>query len=152
MKRLLLLSIIFLTACATPSPEEKKNEVFQVQLYLSSDRLYEFNSETPFTGIARDTYVTGQLREKAFYKDGKPEGLTEMYFKDGKLWQTHNWKDGEKEGLHVTYRENGILQFKDFYKDGKRDGVQETYGENGELSYKVCYRNGEEVNMSYCEK
>lgn len=128
MKRLLLLSIIFLTACATPSPEEKKNEVFQVQLYLSSDRLYEFNSETPFTGIARDTYLTGQLREKAFYKDGKPEGL------------------------HVTYRENGILQFKDFYKDGKRDGVQETYGENGELSYKVCYRNGEEVNMSYCEK
>lgn len=152
MKRLLLLSIIFLTACATPSPEEKKNEVFEVQLYLSSDRLYEFNSETPFTGIARDTYVTGQLRAKSTYKNGKPEGLTEMYFKDGKLWQTHNWKDGEKEGLHVTYRENGILQFKDFYKDGKRDGVQETYGENGELSYKVCYRNGEEVNMSYCEK
>jgi antitoxin component YwqK of YwqJK toxin-antitoxin module len=152
MKRLLLLSIIFLTACATPSPEEKKNEVFQVQLYLSSDRLYEFNSETPFTGIARDTYLTGQLREKAFYKDGKPEGLTEMYFKDGKLWQTHNWKDGKREGLQLIYHQNGNLRDKGYYVNDKIEGIEETYRENGELSYKVCYRNGEEVNMSYCEK
>ena len=47
-------------------------------------------SQTPFTGLAEDSHPNGQLRWRATFREGQPDG---------------NWDEWEADGLHVGHRE-----------------------------------------------
>ena len=72
----------------------------------------------PFTGDAKTTYESGQLKSK------------------------FNLADGKLHGPHETYYENGQLKYKWNYEDGKMHGLQKDYEEDGSLSFSIKYENG----------
>ena len=120
-KNYILLGLVLLVSCA-PNEVPSKNVVERDGIK------YEVNSQTPFTGISVSTYKDGTIERKQTFKDGKEDGLHELYY------------------------ENGQLEYKGNYKDGERDGLHEAYNENGQFKYKFCYKNDEFTDMSYCEK
>jgi antitoxin component YwqK of YwqJK toxin-antitoxin module len=63
-----------------------------------------------------------------------------------------NYKDGKEDGLFEMYHDNGQLGLKGNHKDGKQNGLWEMYSSDGQLWSTICYDNGEKVDMSYCEK
>ena len=94
----------------------------------------------PFTGeMLTDNNLYGKT--KANYKNGKKDGLSEIYYENGQLKQKENYKDGALDGLSEIYYENGQLEHKANYKKGLLDGLSETYYENGQLSFKQNYKN-----------
>jgi len=42
-------------------------------------------------------YTNGQLEEKVTYKDGKQDGLKEVFNDDGSLYSSATYKDGVKQ-------------------------------------------------------
>ena len=61
------------------------------------------------------------VKEERSYNNGKQEGVTKIYYDNGKVME---------EGL---------------YKDGVRDGVSKWYDQNGNLSIEYEYKNGQLV-------
>lgn len=59
------------------------------------------------------------LTEKGTYKDGKPHGPVETYYKDGQLKAKGTFKEGKKDGLFEEYRQNGTLKWQEVWKDGE---------------------------------
>lgn len=76
------------------------------------------------------------------YKDGKKDGLEEVFYENGQLSRKSNYKDGKKDGLFQLYYENGQLLRQTYYTEGEKDGLFESYHENGRLSAKILYKNG----------
>ena len=53
------------------------------------------------------------------YKNGKKDGLSISYYKNGQLSVKTNYDNGEEDGLSISYHENGQLWKKETYKDDK---------------------------------
>ena len=90
--------------------------------------VYHKSPTEPFTGTV-----------ETFYRKGK-----------GKLHHRENYKDGKREGLWEVFYRKGQLSRRENYKDGKREGLQEVFYRNGQGSRR-CYKDDEKVDMSYCE-
>ena len=63
-----------------------------------------------------------KIREGGMLKNGKLEGIEEMYYQSGVLKQTATYKNGNRDGISKNYLENGALKQETSYKNGKRDG------------------------------
>ena len=57
-------------------------------------------------------------------------------------------KDGKQDGLFEVYRENGHLYSRGTYKNGKLDGIHEWYDKEGILEKRTTYKNGEIVEWN----
>ena len=78
----------------------------------------------PFTGAAKTTYESGQLKTVSNFIDGETQGLGEEYYEGGQLKSKFNLADGKLHGPHETYYENGQLKYKWNYEDGKMHGCR----------------------------
>ena len=65
----------------------------------------------PFTGAAKTTYESGQLKTVFNFIDGETQGLGEEYYEGGQLKSKFNLTDGKLNGPHETYHENGQLKY-----------------------------------------
>lgn len=155
---LILSSIIVIVSCSV-------KEVKTDQLVNRNGLDYEINSTTPFTGISLEYHENGQLKEKVNIKDGKANGPSEVYSKEGVIRSKIDWKEGDivgmmvyfengqlmkktghsnkkPQGIFAEYYPSGQLQEKMNYEDGKLMGVVERYYDDGQLQEKLYYKNG----------
>ena len=88
--------------------------------------------ETIKDGLVETFYENGQLESKSNYKDGKPDGLWEVFYfisnnnpfvLHGLIKTRKNYNNGKQDGLSEWFVENGQLWSRKNYKDGKRDGL-----------------------------
>ena len=136
-KILIILSFVVIASCAPEVPDEDLVEWQGVT--------YEVNSQTPFTGTSVSYHDNGQLEVKVNYKEGEPDGLTEVYYDNGQLMVKANYKEGEPHGLAEVYYDDGQLRAKANYKHGERHGLKEIYYDNGELKEEAKYKDGERL-------
>jgi antitoxin component YwqK of YwqJK toxin-antitoxin module len=74
------------------------------------------------------------------YKDGKKDGLSRMWYKNGQLWYERNYKDGKEDGLRRGWYDSGKLRLKMNFKDGKGVGTyREWWESNGKLKIEYKY-------------
>ena len=144
-KNLLFLSIFILLSSCGQTIDVDDEEKYLIN--LSSLGGITSYKGIPYTGeIVK--YVDDektQLEWKKNYKEGKLDGLSEEYNKNGQLEESVTYKEGEEEEeVKYTYYENGQLKKKETYKDGKKDGQWEEYGDNGQLWSKETYKDGKE--------
>ena len=66
----------------------------------------------PFTGAAKTTYESGQLKTVFNFIDGETQGPGEEYYESGQLKSKFNLADGKLHGPHETYHENGQLKYR----------------------------------------
>ncbi|MDC0177606.1 hypothetical protein OAJ14_05605 [Polaribacter sp.] len=107
-----LVCLILFTSCTKSIDGKKENE------YIEEKKGITYYKGEPFTGEIFRNYKNGQLWIRSNYKDGKEDGLSEMYYENGQLEYKENYKDGKKDGLYEEYDENGQLYIRSNYKDG----------------------------------
>lgn len=87
---------------------------------------------------------SGNLECKLNYKKGVRNGLKENFDSDGAVWLKQYYKDGKLDGISEMYS-NGRITSKTSYKAGKKDGLSTSYSGNqviSEANYKDNKRNG----------
>ena len=68
----------------------------------------------------------------------KLNGVVETH----QLQSRETYKDGKLDGLREVWYANGQLKSRETYKDGKRDGLRERWNDNGELVESATYKDG----------
>ncbi|GEM_PF-1435889 len=157
-----LCILLSLLSCA----DEKKQQVTQLQ--DKKGLMYKANQAEPFTGTFTEYSVYGQEHKRAekSFKDGKRDGVSilwnkngekssQAYYKSGKqhgvetVWYLNgqkgsvgNYKDGKRNGLWTEWYTNGLKWKEGDYIDGKRDGIWTEWGEDGKSSKTKTYKNG----------
>ena len=143
-----------------PKPEEAKEELYiniknDKNLVERGNLHYEINSQVPFTGVGVKEVKQIELQhanilvrnsglrkayKKTDFKDGKKDGIEEIYFKNNVLRAKSNFKEGLLDGFNEAYFSDGSLQFKTGYKEGKIHGFHEQKFRNGKLKTKTKYQ------------
>ncbi|NME35109.1 MULTISPECIES: toxin-antitoxin system YwqK family antitoxin [Fusobacterium] len=89
-------------------------------------------------------YYKNKIKEIGHWKEGKQNGLFQMYTKDGILVDNANFKNGERDGLtEQYYSATGKLRIVANFKNGVLDGKYKAYYPSGALQGEVFYTNGE---------
>jgi antitoxin component YwqK of YwqJK toxin-antitoxin module len=86
--------------------------------------VYKIGEKKPYTGITTgyDEYVIdNKFKIEINYKDGKKNGISRWYNKNGVLEYEDNYKDGKAEGIAIGYYESGAHRCERNYKDDKLD-------------------------------
>ena len=89
MKYILLLLAMLFASFAVETLAQK--------LVTKDGLVYQETSEEPYSGERLIHYKNGQLHWKISYKDGKKEGLSEVFDNSGKLKSQRTYKNGELE-------------------------------------------------------
>ena len=90
------------------------------------------------------SYYKDNIKEIGHWKDGKQNGLFQLYTEEGILVDDANFKEGERDGLTKQfYSDTGKLRVSGNYKNGVLDGEFKAYYPNGNLQGEVNYKNGE---------
>ena len=143
-----LLFFLLLASCSQREIPEV-HEAFGVAAHKLVERngvQYQINSELPFTGSSVTFRKNGLMRSRINYKNGKQEGLFELFHANGRVQSKFNMKGGKKDGLSETFWENGELKTRQNFKDGKEDGLFEWATENGEVVRTENWKDGVKIN------
>ena len=107
----ILLACLFLL-----SPNVVLSETVKFKDLVEKEGLYyKESTSVPFSGK-----VTGKTQ--GTLRNGKWNGSSESYHKNGQLGYKGNYKNGKKEGPWVAYYRNGTVNEKiiGIYKNGKK--------------------------------
>jgi|TARA_B100001964_G_scaffold106888_1_gene119432 antitoxin component YwqK of YwqJK toxin-antitoxin module len=77
------------------------------------------------------------------FKDGKPDGLTTHWYKNGQKKIEETYNDGKNEGKYTSWYENGQKKKEETYKDGQRDGAWTQWYANGQKEKEETYKDGQ---------
>lgn len=102
---------------------------------------YEKFSNIPFNGKVDEGLERGTI------KDGRRQGLWEIYHSNGQLFIEVNYDNGLEQGPVTVFYQNGRLWKKGNYKSGVKDGSWFEYGNNENLRIKSEYKNGIEEGL-----
>lgn len=88
-------------------------------------------------------YSSGKVEVISNYdQQGKSDGITEVYGKDGQLTAKRAYKKGQQLYAQVWYT-NGQMKIETFYDaNGRENGVSKEWYENGQLKKSENYKSG----------
>ena len=81
----------------------------------------------------KELYENGKVRMEGAIKDGKRDGVWNVYFDDGKLWSEGTYINGKRNGVAKNYFPNGKLRYEGLFTDDSKSGHWKFYGEDGTL-------------------
>ena len=92
----------------------------------------------------RTTYYdsTQVVKIRVQLKDGVAEGLTQLYYPNGKLKSETVYHHGYRQGPSTQYYEDGKVRARLFYKGDRQDSISRTYFPNGQLNIESTYYAG----------
>jgi hypothetical protein len=123
-----LLLILFVSGCKEPNKQEEKEMIFQTKTAdgMVVSRFYP-------NQVPKDIY---QINDQ-----GRKEGFSFYYNKDGALRTITFWKNGIKNGEEISFDPLGGIKEKTSYTNGLREGNSLRY-KNGILTSHQINREG----------
>ena len=95
-------------------------------------------------GYFREWYTRpGQLMEETFFSNGKRNGASKKWYKNGNMKQLMNYKNGLGDGVQREWYENGNMKNELNIKENKLHGVATFWYENGVVAIKTNWRDGD---------
>ncbi len=91
----------------------------------------------------------GIVSAKHLYRNGKQEGLSEMFYESGKPESSVQHRNDMLNGTEKAFYESGALLSNASYVNDSLDGKGEWYYENGQLSAEELYQNGKKIKGIY---
>lgn len=67
-------------------------------------------------------YLTNQLAEQGFFKNGLKKGIWKVWYENGTLSKIENYKNGYLNGKYEEFDNNGRLIFSGNYRNNKKHG------------------------------
>jgi antitoxin component YwqK of YwqJK toxin-antitoxin module len=141
-KILIILSFVVLTSCApneVPSKDliERQGLTYEVN---SQTPFSGISVEYYFDTIIKNEFEDRVLLQRTTFTKGIKNGLYESFHPNGAWHEKNvNYKDGKLDGLVEVYYDNGQLEQKGNFKDGEQHGLVEIYHENGQLKEEKNY-------------
>lgn len=147
MKTKIILGVILLVGVGIGSYVYKnKYSFFKYLPAVSDEQVKNFNGklydekENLFSGRIKEE--SGDYTNIYSYKNGELDGLNVSYYKNN-IKEIGHWKEGKQNGLFQLYTEDGVLVDDANFKDGERDGLTEQYySDTGNLRVKAVYKEG----------
>ena len=134
-----ILVLLFATACSNTYLVEVKNDEGQLL-----EKFEIRKTDSLRHGSYEAFYPSGKLMERAEYKEGRLDGLRQVYLESGALELEESWKKGKFEGDYIVYFQDGSIQQTGQYIDNKMTGEWKTFYQNGQLKEIVPFENNEE--------
>ncbi len=92
------------------------------------------------TKVIKTTYSNGKPKAEVSYKDGKKNGLSKSFDKEGKISLELPYINNKREGKSKKYYEGGQQLYQTTeYKDDLMNGMQIKYRENGDVLSEAQY-------------
>lgn len=113
------------------------------QTQQGSDGLYYDGKGNLFSGIYTEYYTDCLTRTTVEVENGRPNGLTKVYFENGQLEEIRSFKNGMMHGKWEKWNPQDIKIAEANYSDNKKDGKWYIWDENGTLRYDMTYVMGE---------
>ena len=89
------------------------------------------------------------LKSELYLKEGKLDGSSKKWYRNGQLeYKTNSINDEndrlhiENDRLHIEWYENGQLKSERNYKEGKENGFQKQWYESGQLQSEASFKDG----------
>ncbi|MCG9791685.1 toxin-antitoxin system YwqK family antitoxin [Flavobacterium algicola] len=102
-----------------------------------------------YSGYLKEMYSAEKVKCIFSFLNGKQQGLSLVYFQNGKLKNSRNYKEGRSFGRHYGYWENGNQKFDFIYVNDRREGVQKQWYESGGRYSFLAFKNDREHGMQY---
>ncbi len=107
----LLLTLLVLGGCTKEVHIDKTVERY--------GKLYEVNSDVPFTGdVVNFHRINGQLFVRIPYKNGLRHGVTNFFKENGAISRIENHVNGQQHGTQTLYGLDGKVLVIDEYEYG----------------------------------
>ncbi len=84
----------------------------------------------------------GFVSKKAYFKEGRLNGLEISYSSSNKPLSKINYTNGVINGKKTLYYDNGKMQEDSYYRDGKKSGISKWYDQNNKLIAIYSYKDG----------
>tara|TARA_Y100000766_G_C18534916_1_gene425455 strand:- start:23 stop:556 length:534 start_codon:yes stop_codon:yes gene_type:complete len=111
------------------------------QLSKKGNTYYKKSDDTPFTGVLKNLFPSGEISVIDHFKNGKQHGEFKSFHKNGKLSMIGKFHEGEQVGEWSEFYDDGSLYWKLNYIDGKKaDGLFQMFHQNGSLKSEVFYK------------
>jgi antitoxin component YwqK of YwqJK toxin-antitoxin module len=112
--------------------------------YLYRQMPYKANGNTHGKML---TYTpSGSILSERNYKDNQLDGVSKLFYPNGKLEKYTEYKNDVVHGLVLEYNENNVLISEGYYHEGSPAYIDYTYFPNGSLSSVNLYDGTEPVN------
>lgn len=117
----------------------------------SSEKINRYNTQNKRTGIWRDLYENGSIKEEGNYNNGLRNGIFKFFDRKGDLERMEKYidgvlvlDDGESAVLDIRkeYFEDGSLKSAGSYREGKKHGTFRQFDPSGKEVGGNLYENG----------
>ena len=78
------------------------------QITVNSNGLYLDENNNLYTGIYKEYYPKGNIKTEMSLRNGLKDGITTIYFENGKKNEIRSYKKGEMHGTWITWNELGV--------------------------------------------
>jgi antitoxin component YwqK of YwqJK toxin-antitoxin module len=123
-------------------------EVSRTDLVLRDGLLYRAGEQSPFTGIATDTYAGGEPKSRSQISNGVPESVSVGYHTNGQIQVEEYFRAGVSHGRRTKWYASGTKQSEASIVAGKLHGLYQRWHENEVLSEQVELVEGEPEGVS----
>ena len=93
-------------------------------------------------GLHQRWYENGKLESEIQYKNGQYHGSRKQFFRNGQLSSNGNFKDNLLNGCNRKYNINGTLVSEFDYVDGKKNDISRVWNDEGQLLFEYNYKDG----------
>lgn len=90
-------------------------------------------------------YPDGHKKYDVIYVHGKREGLSQLYFPDGKLAGQVHYQNDLRHGMYLKWHRNGTLAKEVRYVFGKKEGMCRLWDDTGRYIGSQFYVDDKEV-------
>ncbi len=119
----------------------------QSQISLGDNGLYYDKDQNPFTGLYREYYDNGQVKQDMILVNGKIDGQATLWYRSGTIKEIRMFKAGLRDGLWISFNEMEKKTGEASYKDDQKEGHWRIWDDNGVLRYEMYYRKGQKAGL-----
>ena len=127
----------------------QKREIYYMDKLLNSKIVRYFqNKKLKYEAECINGWIEGEVKtydslgnitSKFIYKEGKLNGVCEVYFPNKKVAHSSTFIKGEKSGIEKAYHENGNIAFEGQMVNGEKSGEHIYYYSSGNKSAVLNY-------------
>ena len=87
-------------------------------------------------------YMNGEIESSAEYVNGKLDGISKHWSKDGILISESEYNNGKPHGRWIKFHKNQTISYETNYFYGKKHGEEKWYYENGQIKSEQTFKYG----------
>ena len=115
------------------------------QITEGENGLYYDGSGKLFSGIYTEKYDDGTVKTQMSVTNGRKNGLTVIFFPNGKKNELRMYKNNLLHGTWETWNQQGQKTAEANYANDKKNGKWYVWDDNGVMRYDMTYFEGEKA-------